>query len=181
MKRSRDELASAVTDAEKAMKEAESTYYRLKREFQEHPDEKRQREEQEAIDVDQRLRKALPDSLYRVLVTGEAPLKYMYIGSTCGWAGSNPTNIFEMSIRFGAGSRSFEIPYEDDALDLDDVKDEGIVPVLPFCANAMKAWQRALAANKNDKAKALAALIVSAVIYTEDVEPYSTLLRDVYT
>lgn len=181
MKRTREELTAAVATAEQTMKTAQSAYYALKRELDTHPDTRREEEDRGVAT----LRAELPDYLYHTLVTQAAAtpndvLRFLCFDTSVEWAGDDPTNVLEVSVQLGPRMRTFEVLYSDGVLELDDVN-EALVAV-PFCHNVQQAWARAYAANKKDKAAALAALVYAAVMHTGKVKKSKpTLLRDVYS
>ncbi len=185
MKRTREELVAAVQEAQRVKDEAEQVEKAARKAYDaavhalaNHPSEQEKREA-ERLDV---LRGKLPDFLFSLLVTKagkEEALNYMYFGSTCDWAGNDPCNVFEITVRFGDKRSHVDFPYWDDKIDKTSVEDEPVV-LVPFNRDVKQAWKQALKANEDSKGYALISLIIAAVIHTKDVDPLSTLLRDVY-
>ncbi len=177
MKRTREQLIEDIAEAKKAQKAADKHYYALQRQLDALPSEVQARADKAV----QRLRDTLPAYLYTLLVTQtETPLTRLYIGTTCGWDGNDPCNIFEMSIDLGERRVHYEFPFWDGRVTAEDAADESFT-CIPFIANVKKAWATALNANGNNVQEALAALITAAVVNRKTTEWLTCdILREVY-
>lgn len=176
MKRTLEELESDLTAALAAKKAADLKYRSVLHELERHPAKKQKQEDEDRA----RLRHRLPGHLYTALVQEASnPLKRLSIFETLGSGDNEQCNTFEISLDFANGQhRRFRVPFWGDKLDNDGVIDQ--FTTIAFKSDVTEAWKLARESNRDDPARALAALVFAAAVHYNLTDPHIDFLMSVY-